>query len=174
MSSGEKKVVVVMIVILVVLVAAYAVTGRSVSTDMEDYMAQMPSMPVGAPGADPSCAPGDAGTVGETQEYGQAGAKLEIIAVLPIAKGCHATTEQELKKAYEAHPDDIHLTIVDLMGPDASEYQEKVKVSWTVVNINGSSQFELDGRNVRLEQAENNMYRPSDIVPIVEAELAKS
>jgi len=180
MSAGEKKVAALLAIVLVVMVGAYIVTGRS-SAGPGATLAQAGGAAggraagggaaAGGQACDP--APGGAGGGGAIQEYGKAGAKLEVIAVLPVAKGCHATTEQELKKAYEAHPEQIHLTIVDLMGPEATQYKEKVGVGWTVVSINGSYQFELDGRQVRLEKAENMSYSPADIVPIIEAELKK-
>jgi hypothetical protein len=170
MSSAEKIVAAALAVVLVVLVGAYFVTGRTQSASAGPGALQPAAS--GGPGEGEACAPGAAGGAAATQEFGEPGAKLDIIAVLPVTKGCHARTEAELKKAYEAHPDDIHLTVVDLMGPEAADYRDEVKVTWTVVCINGKSQFELGGRRVVLQQMEGNMYDPSDIVPIVEAELA--
>jgi len=164
MSSGEKKVVVLLGLVFVALIAVYVTT--------QPKAGESGSGPQVA-AANLDCAPGAAGQAAETQHFGEPGAKLEIIAVLPVAHGCHATTEAELKKVYEAYPDDVHLTIVDLMGPDAGQYRQKVGVAWTVVSINGKSTFQLEGRTVTLQQMEGRSYRPSDILPIVETELAK-
>jgi len=169
MSAGEKKVAALLAIVLVVMVGLYLVTGRSVKAP-----AGAEASAVGQSGDATACAPGaGAGGTAAIQEFGEAGAKLEVIAVLPVAKGCHAATEAELKKAYEAHPEEIHLTIVDMMGPEAAAYRDKVGVGWTVVSINGNYQFELDGRQVRLEKAENMSYKPADIIPVIEGELAR-
>ena len=106
-----------------------------------------------------------------TQEFGKKGAKMEIVALLPITHGCHVNTEAELKKAYKKHPDDIHLTIVDFFGPDAPKYQEKVGAGRALVSINGKTSFKLKGKTLILERQENMSYRPADIVPIIEQEL---
>jgi len=177
MSSGEKKIAIVLVAILVVLVAAYAVTGRSAKTEPNDYMAQMPAMPTSAGGAGSAvCAPmadPPAGGV-PTQEFGAEGAKVEIVAALPITHGCHVQTEAELKKAYEKHPDDVHLVIYDLFGKEGQEYVRAHGGQRAVVFIDGASSFQLEGRAVKLEFLEGGSYVPADIVPIVEAELAKS
>jgi hypothetical protein len=171
MSSVEKKVALALVVVLAVMVVAYVATGKSEAPAGGPHDHQVAA----AAGGDAGCAPvpGGGGTAA-TQEYGEPGAKLDIIAVLPVMKGCHAQTEAELKKAYEAHPDDIHLRIVELMGAEAAKYQAEVKVNWTVVSINGRSSFELDGRQVVLQKQENGSYRPSDVAPIIEAELAQA
>jgi hypothetical protein len=163
MPSGEKKVAAILGLILVALVTLYLTTKpKAGESSLGPQLA-----------GGPDCAPAGGGGAAETQVLGKPGAKLEIIAVLPISHGCHAATEAELKKAYEAHPDDIYLTIVDLMGPDAAQYREKVGVAWTVVSINGQSTFQLNGRSITIEQMEHRTYRPSDILPIVDAELEK-
>ena len=165
MGSSEKKIAVMLVVLLVGMVGWYLVTqpeAGSATGEGEDV-------------ADAACAPtAGGGAAAELQEFGQEGAKVEIIAVLPVSVGCHAMTEGELKKAYEAHPNDIHLTIVDMASPEAVDYRSRVGVGWTVVSINGSSTFDFDGRSVTLQQMENGTYRPSDIVPIIEAELANA
>jgi hypothetical protein len=168
MGATEKKIAVVLVVILIAMVAAYVSTGKEPQPN--PMMAQQAASgaaacPTGAPSG---------GTGVETQEYGKAGAKLEILALLPITHRCHVNTEAELKKAYERHAGDIHLTIVDLFGSDAATYLPKVgnRVR-AVVSINGKTRFELKGKPVVLEQAENVSYSPRDIGPIVEAELRK-
>jgi len=194
MSPGEKKVAALLVVVLVAMIAVYFSTmpkplPEGPSTMMPGMnMAQRGPAPAGpggarmgpaAAGTQPStassCGPSaGGGGAAATQEFGKAGAKLEIIALLPVAHGCHVATEGELKKAYQSHPNDIHLTIVDLMGPEAAKYQQKLGVRWTVVSINGKSSFDRNGRKVALEKIENGSYAPGDIVPIIEAELAKA
>ena len=185
MGSGEKKVAIVLVVILVALVGVYVFLPK-LGVRANTYPPGYPG--AGGPGAgasargpaagasaggpsSESCAVGQSGAAASTQELGKPGAKLEIIAVLPVAHGCHANTEGELKKAYKAHPDDIHLTIVDLQGSDSAKFREKVGRNWTAVSINGKTSFELDGRSVKLEQAENGSYRPADVAPIIEMAL---
>ncbi len=129
----------------------------------------------GQPGgpACPAGAPVGSGAGAKTEELGTSGAKLEIIAVVPVAHGCHATSIAELKKAYRSHPNDIHLTIVDLWGPDATRYRDRVGATFTRITINGKYQFDLGGRNVALEKVEGGTYRPADLGPIIGAELKK-
>ena len=164
MGSSEKKVAVLLAIVLVGMIGGYLLTQPEAGSAVGE----------GGDVVDAGCAPAVGGPAAELQEFGQEGAKVEIIAVLPISVGCHAATEAELKKAYEAHPDDIHLTIVDMASPEAADYRSRVGVGWTVVSINGSSTFELDGRSVTLQQMENGTYRTSDIAPIIEDELRKA
>ena len=162
MGSGEKKVAILLVVVLVGMIGWYLITQPKAGSAVGE----------GGDALETACAPpAGGGASAELQEFGQEGAPIEIIAVLPISVGCHASTEAELKKAYEAHPDDIRLTIVDMASPKAADYRSRVGVGWTVVSINGSSTFDLDGRRVKLEQMENGTYRPADIVPIIETEL---
>jgi len=173
MGSGEKKVVGVLMVVLVGLVVAYVAFPPKSGAPAAGMTGR--PMQAGGGASDASCATGPSGgPYAKTQEMGKPGAKLEIIAVLPVAHGCHATTEAELQKAYKAHPNDIHLTIVDAQGPDAAKYQGKVKVPWTVVSINGESAFDFQGKRVVLEKQENMSYQPSQVVPIIEQVLKKS
>ncbi|MCJ7822533.1 MAG: hypothetical protein MUQ26_05565, partial [Armatimonadetes bacterium] len=93
MSSGEKKIAVVLVVILIGMVGAYFVLGSKMDT------AQAPGPP-GMAGAGGPAAPGGPGAMGggaaggfpETTTVGPEGAKAEIIALVPIAEGCHAAT----------------------------------------------------------------------------------
>ncbi len=132
----------------------------------------IPPAPRPQPPAQMGCAPGSGGQGVPTQEFGKPGAKLEITACLPITHGCHVRTEAELKRAYQLHPDDIHLVIVDLFGPDASKYLDKVPGGMRAcVGINGKNTFQLAGRTVSLEKPEGGEYQVSDIVPIIENEI---
>jgi len=126
-----------------------------------------------AANAGAACAAGSGDKGVPTQEFGKAGAKVEILALLPITHGCHVRTEAELKKAYQAHPNDIHLTIVDLFGPEASKYLPKVG-GWgrAVVSINGKTTFQYNGRTVSIEKPEGGTYQVTDIGPIIEGEIA--
>jgi len=178
MGSGEKKIVAVLAVVLIGLIGAYLkFQPKSGVVQGGERMAAPGggAESAGAGGADgASCSTGPSGgPYAKTQEMGKPGAKLEIIAVLPVAHGCHATTEAELKKAYKAHPNDIHLTVVDAQGPEAAKYQTKVKVPWTVVSINGKSSFDLGGKKVTLEKQEGMTYEPSDLGPVIEQVLAR-
>ena len=178
MGSGEKKVAIVLVVVLAALVAAYVLLpdlGRQqneAAAMMPPGMAQPQGKMMAAKGdkgskaasaSDASCGTEQSGGAAKTQEYGKPGAKVEILALIPVAHGCHATSEANLKKAYQAHPNDIHLTIVDSQGPDAAKYRSKVKVNWTVISING--------KQVQLEKAEGMSYQPADLVPIIEDQL---
>ena len=195
MGAGDKKMAIVLVVVLAALVAVYVLLpdlGRRPNemaqmmpgmAQAQGGMAQAAGKGMG-PGAKPagggkagaagdaSCGTGQSGGSAKTQEYGKAGAKVEIVAVIPVAHGCHATSEAELKKAYQAHPNDIHLTIVDLQGPDAAKYRDKIGgVNWTVIAINGKSEFTVNGKKVQLQKAEGMSYQPSDLVPIIEDQL---
>jgi len=120
-----------------------------------------------------NCAPSGPSRGVATQEFGKPGAKVEIIALLPITHGCHVRTEAEVKKAYEQHPNEVHAIIADLFGSDAPAYLPKVGGGTrAVVSINGKTSFEVNGRRVMLERQENGAYRPDDIGPAVEQELA--
>jgi hypothetical protein len=172
-SPTEKKIAAVLAVVLVAMIAVYFATQPKPGSAAGPLSPEAAAA-AGTQSSAVACAPtAGGGGAATTQEFGEAGAKLEIIAVLPLAIGCHRATEAEVKKAYEKHPDDIHLVVVDLMGPDAAKYREKVGVGWMAVSINGKTTFDLDGRPVKLEQMENGTYRPADILPIIEAELSK-
>jgi hypothetical protein len=192
MGATEKKIAVVLAVVLIAMVAVYLTTGSKSGQNPMMTEQTRPAVTPPAPNAAPtgipnSGSPGQSaggaacptgapsgGTGVKTQEFGKAGAKLEILALLPITHGCHVKTEAELKKTYEQHAGDIHLTIVDLFGSDAASYLPKVgNRRRAVVSINGKTRFELKGKPVILEQAENVSYSPGDIGPIVEAELRK-
>jgi len=170
MSAGEKKVAALLAIVLVVMVGAYIVTGRS-SAGTGATMAQ-----AGGAAGGQVCAPTPGGGAGgvPTQEFGEAGAKLEIVAALPITHGCHVETEAELKKAYEKHPEDIHLVIYDLFGNEGQEFVRQNGGMRALVFINGKSTFELNGKSVKLEVIEGGSYVPSDIVPIIDQEVKAS
>jgi len=185
MGSGEKKVAVVLVVVLAALVGAYFLLPGLGAP--KSSMPMGPGMQGSAPaggaqaaagagaGADAACATDTGGASAATQEFGKEGAKLEVIALLPITHGCHTTTEAELKKIYQKHPDDIHLAIVDLFGPDAKQYQDKIGGGFrTLVAINGSTTFTLGGRQVQLERQEGSSYVPADLEPLIEQELKKA
>jgi len=174
MSAGEKKVAALLAIVLVVMLGAYFVTGRS-SAGPGGTLAQAGGAAGGATGGQ-ACAPtpGAAGGGVPTQEFGKAGAKLEIVAALPITHGCHVETEAELKKAYEKSPEGIHLIIYDLFGNEGQEFVKQNGGQRAVVFINGESSFELNGKSVKLEVREGGSYVPSDIVPIIDQELKAS
>lgn len=175
MGSGEKKVVAVLAVVLVGLIVAYfkfQPQPGAPATPMMGRGTGMPGASSGASGA--ACA--TSGSTGEgvpTQEFGKKGAKLEIVAALPITHGCHVQTEAELKKAYQKHKDQIHLTIYDLFGPEGQAYVAKHGGQRAVVFINGASSFTLGGKKLVLEKLEGGTYQPSQILPIIEQELKK-
>jgi len=169
MSSAEKGIAVVLLVVLVGMVGAYVITGN------RGQAAQAAASGAGAAAGGAGCAPTSGGqTAAKTEELGKAGAKLEIVAIVPVAHGCHATSIAELKRAYQAHPNDIHLTIVDSFGPEARKYQDKTGgITWTVIAINGKSDFEVNGQKVVLQRQEGMSYTPAHLSPIIENELKK-
>jgi hypothetical protein len=193
MGPGEKKVAIALVVVLAALVAVYVLVpnlgvkpsdmpmgpGMAAARGGGQGPGAAGAKASGAKGAatqDAGCATGGGGgNYVKTQEFGKAGAKLEIIALLPITHGCHTATEGELKKIQQKHPDQIHLTIVDLFGPDAAKYKEKVGGGTrTLVAINGKTSFTLDGRSVQLERQEGMSYKPADLEPLVEQQLKAS
>jgi len=181
MGSGEKKMAVVLVVVLAALIGVYVMLPK-LGVPKNDMPLPPGMTPAGGAraaagsGGDAACAPGTTtgGEGAKTQEFGKKGAKVEVIALLPITHGCHVNTEAELKKIQQRHPDDIHLTIVDLFGPDAAKYQQQVGGGRTLVSINGRTEFELGGRTVVLERQENGSYQVGDLAPIVEEELKKA
>ena len=160
-------------VVLVVLIGVYVIQQRKTPT----YVTPPTTMaPGGGPNATPgqqSSGPGCASPAGAsaasvpTQEFGKKGAKVEIVAALPITHGCHVQTEAELKKAYKAHPKDVHLVIYDLFGKDGQAYVKKKGGTRAVIFIDGKSTFKHAGKVITLEKQENDSYHPGDIGPIV-------
>jgi hypothetical protein len=153
--------------------AVVAAAPEEVPAPAAPVVAEAPAAP--ATSGPAACAPSASGAEGvATQEFGKAGAKVEILALLPITHGCHVRTEAELKKAQAAHPNDVHLTIVDLFGSDAPKYLPKVgNQTRAVVSINGKTSYSLNGKQVRFEFVEDRFYAPSDLVPVIE-ELLKA
>jgi hypothetical protein len=100
-------------------------------------------------------------------------AALKIVALVPTVKGCHDATVAALKQVYEAHPDDIHLTLADFFGADTNMWKTKLGVTCATVEINGEWTFGLEGRQVTFQKAEGGTYVPSDLGPVIEAELEK-
>ena len=138
----------------------------------------MQAAQAGGAGADASCATGATGGSGAAgaprQEFGKKGARVEVLALLPITHGCHVTTEAELKKAYKAHPDEIHLTIVDLFGPEGQKLANENGGQRALVLVNGKSQFKVGRRQGSFERQEGDAYQTSDIVPVVEQAVKAS
>jgi len=163
MSSGEKKVAAVLVVVLIAMIGVYfSLKPKS-----------GPAGPVlmGGPGG--RGGPGGA-AFAETEAIGPEDAKVKIVAMVPIANPCHANTVAALKKVYEDHANDIHLTLIDFMGPDSMEWKQKLGVTCATVEINGQYRFNLEGRTVTFQKAEGGSYKPSDLETVVEAELAKA
>lgn len=124
MGFSDSKRVVGLVAALVVLAGAY---GLMLASGTHSVGVAATPQAAASTGGAASCAPGAAGAQSvKTQEFGKAGAKVEVVALLPITHGCHVNTEATLKKIQAAHPKDIHLTIVDLFGPDAAKYQKRV------------------------------------------------
>jgi hypothetical protein len=180
MSSGEKKIAVILVVVLVAMVGLYLSTSNKAQSAPPMGNPMMAKAAGGAGGGGQSgsaagCAPsGQAGGAAKTEELGKKGAKLEVIAMVPVAHGCHAKSIAELKKAYQAHQNDIHLTVVDAWGPDAAKYQQQIGIKWTFIAINGKTTFELNGKKLTLEKAEGMTYTPADLVPLIESLLKKA
>jgi hypothetical protein len=174
MSSGEKKIAVVLVVILIAMVGAYFALGSKIDS------AQMPGPPgmagPGAPGGmmGPGGMAGQGGAAPATTIVGPEGAKVEIIALVPIAEGCHASTINALQQVYEEHPDDIRMTLIEFKGPEAPQWREKLGVTCATVSINGQYSFNLEGREVIFQKQEGGTYRPADLKAVVEAELARA
>jgi len=163
MSSGEKKVAVVLVVVLIAIIGVYFSLGPK-------------SEPAGPGEASLAGRAGGGGGASfpETKTMGPEDAKVKIVGMVPIANPCHAATVAALKEVYEAHPNDIQLTLIDFMGPDSMEWKQKLGVTCATVEINGSYSFELEGRNVIFQKKEGMSYKPTDIKTVVEGELAKA
>ena len=190
MGPGEKKVAVVLTVVLIALIAAYvafqpkaptntplsgSMNGGAPGGGMQQAAAggapQGGGQPATAGGSCSTTAPKSGGAGGvPTKEYGKKGAKVEILALLPITHGCHVNTADALVKAQAAHPDDIHLKVVDLFGAEGQQLAQKNGGQRALVLINGKSSFELNGKTIKLEYTEDK-YGPENIVPIVEQVL---
>jgi hypothetical protein len=172
MSSGEKKIAVVLVLILIGMIGAYFALGSKMDT------AQMPGPPglagrggpggAGGPGAMGGGAPGG---FPETTTMGPEGAKVKITALVPIANPCHAATVAALREVYSAHPNDIHLTLIDFEGPDSGQWRQKLGVTCATVDINGQYTFNLDGRTVTFQKKEGMSYTPADLKPVIEDAL---
>ncbi|UCC67551.1 MAG: hypothetical protein JSV79_10545 [Armatimonadota bacterium] len=159
MSSGEKKVAVVLVVVLIAMIGVYFSLGPK-------------SELAGTGGA--GLVGGAGAAFAEAEPMGPDDAKVKIVGLVPIANPCHAATVAALKEVYEEHPNDVQLTLIEFMGPNAMEWKQKLGVTCATVEINGSYRFELDGRNVIFQKQEGMTYRPADIKTVVEAELAKA
>jgi hypothetical protein len=174
MSSGEKRIAVVLVVILIGMVGAYFAVGSKMDT------AQMPGPPgmggAGGPGGMMGAGgmAGQGGAAAATTTVGPEGAKVEIIALVPIANPCHAATVSVLKQLSSAYPNDVRLTLIEFMGPDSAEWRQKLGVTCATVSINGQYTFNLEGRTVIFQQQEGGTYRPVDLKTVVEAELARA
>ena len=169
MSAGEKKVAVLLAIVLVVMVGAYMVTGRSSAG---------PGATAALPGGMQRDGGGMMGPGGggfpEVAVMGPEDAKVKIVGMVPIVNPCHAATVAALKEMYEAHPDDIHLTLIDFQGPDSGEWKQKLGVTCATVEINGQYTFNLEGRTVTFQKKEGMTYQPTDLKTVVEGELAKT
>ncbi len=162
MGPGEKKIAAVLVVVLIALVAVYIGTqpgGR----------ARGAAMGPAGPGAPPA-----GGGGGGVEELGSPGAKVEIIALVPVANPCHAATIAELRKAYKRYPDDIHLRIIEFMGPESTTWRNQLGVTCATVAINGEWSFDLDGRRVVFQKMEGGTYTPADLGRVIEAKIREA
>ena len=121
--------------------------------------------PAAAGGSCSTTAPKSGGAGGvPTKEYGKKGAKVEILALLPITHGCHVQTEAEVVKAQAAHPNDIHLKVVDLFGTEGQQLAQQNGGQRALVLINGKSSFELNGKTSQVRvhrgQVRTGEHRP--------------
>ncbi len=163
MSSLEKKIAAVLVVVLIAMIGVYF------SLKPKPH----PMGPAYASGSGGHGGPGGA-PFGETETMGPEDAKMKIVGMVPIANPCHAATVAALKKVYEDHPNEIHLTLIDFMGPDSTEWKQKLGVTCATVEINGENSFNLEGRDVTFQKMEGGTYEPSDLETVIEAELAKA
>jgi hypothetical protein len=175
MGPAEKKVVVALSVVLVALIGVLVLWKPATKVAAPMGPGSMGSERSG-PAAESSsgaCAttPGASAEGVPTQEFGKKGAKVEIVAMLPITHHCHDNTEATLKEAYKKYPNDVHLTIMDLFGKDGQAAVQQYGGQRALVVINGKSTFTLGGRQVALERTEGQSYQVSDIIPIVDQEL---
>ena len=169
MSAGEKKVAALLAIVLVVMVGAYIVTGRS-NAGPGATLAQAGGAAGGGGGT-----MGPGGGFPEVAVMGPEDAKVKIVGMVPIVNPCHAATVAALKEVYEAHPDDIHLTLIDFQGPDSEEWKQTLGgVTCATVAINGKYTFDLEGRTVTFQKKEGMTYQPTDLKTVVEGELAKA
>jgi len=157
MSAGEKKIAVVLVVVLVGLIGAYFAIQPKAS--------EM--------GGGPGAGAGAGSPANQVQELGSPGAKLQITALVPVAEGCHTATIQALKEAYQKHPKDIYLKIVEFKGPAGQQYKTQLGVTCATVAINGKYSFDLNGRTVTFQKAEGGTYQPADILAVIDQELKK-
>jgi hypothetical protein len=166
MTQSQTKVAAIVALVVVGLAVAYF--GIQAKGGVIGLLASRPrtSAPIGEMGV--------AGRFAESEEIGPKDAKVKIIAVVPIANPCHKATVAALREITKAHPEEVHLTLVDFHGPDAGKWMKEMDFHCATVFINGEYQFELDGRHVMLEQHEGVKYKPEDLEPIVEAEIAKA
>jgi hypothetical protein len=168
MSSGEKKIAVVLVVILIGMIGAYFALGSKTGP------AEMAGPPGQAGAGGPGGMPGPGGAAPETTTVGPEDAKVDIVALVPIANPCHAATVSVLMQLSSDHPDDVRLTLIEFMGPDSAEWRQKLGVTCATVSINGRHTFEVDGRTVTFQQQEGGTYRPVDLKTVIEAELAQA
>src|SRR4030042_1352641 len=121
MSAGEKKVAALLAIVLVVMVGAYIVTGRPSAGQM--------TLPGGMQGPGGGAMGPGGGGFPDVEAMGPEDAKVKIVGFVPIVNPCHASTVAALKEVYEAHPDDIHLTLIDFRGPDSTEWKQTLGVT---------------------------------------------
>ncbi len=174
MGPAEKKVVVALSVVLIALVGVLVLWKPATNVASPMAPGAKGAGMASTAGSDSAACATTSGGGAEgvpTQEFGKKGAKMEIVAMLPITHHCHDSTEATLKEAYKKHPSDIHLTIMDLFGKDGQAAVQQYGGQRALVVIDGKSSFTLDGRQVALEKTEGGSYQVSDIIPIIEQEL---
>ena len=166
MTQSQSKIAAIVVLVVVALAVAYfgiqargGVIGLLASGRREPVVIRQ----IGGPAA-----------LAEVEEIGPEDAKVKIIAVVPIAIPCHKATIAALRKITKAHPEEVHLTLVDFHSPDAGKWMKELDFHCATIFINGEYQFERDGRRVIFHQKEGMTYKPEHLKPIVEAELAKA
>lgn len=187
MNSGEKKIVAALAVILVASLGLYFGMPQKTASAAPMMTAQAggpPAGPARPQGAGPGAAsdPGGCATTGAagaagvaTFEAGKKGAKVDIIAILPITHGCHVATEGIVKKLAQDHPNDVHLVVVDLFGKDGPKYLKQTGLGQSAaVAINGKTAFKVNGKSVQLLRQEGQSYMPGDIELIVNGLLKEA
>jgi len=165
MTQSQTKVAA--IVALVVAALAVAVFGLQAKGGVTGLLASGRRAPVTirGPGLPPAFA--------DSEEIGPENARVKIIAVVPIANPCHKATVAALRDVAKAHPEEVHLSLIDFHGPEAGKWMDELGFHCATIYVNGEHTFQLDGRQVVFEQKEGLKYKPEDLKPVVEAALAK-
>jgi hypothetical protein len=133
-----------------------------------------PAAPPAAPPAAKAAASDLVSQVG--RRVGDESAKVQVVAVLPVSRGCQDQVGLYILDAARANPAMLSAVVYDMKGDDGQRVLKEKNHTCLSVFVNGSTKFDVGdaGRKVMLEGPLDYNYSMDDVRDVLMAELKKA